>query len=123
MANTYSQIYIQIVFSVQNRETLLKLPWRLEVYKYISGIIKNKGIKPIIINGMEDHVHIIIELKPESSLSDLVRDIKKHSTILLINRIGFHINSRGKVVLAPFPILILKLIKYIIISKTKIKSI
>src|SRR5690606_11505024 len=83
MANTYSQIYIQIVFSVQNRETLLKMPWRLEVYKYISGIIKNKGIKPIISNGMEDHIHILIELKPESSLSDLVRDIKKHSTIFI----------------------------------------
>lgn len=83
MANTYSQIYIQIVFSVQNRETLLKLPWRLEVYKYMAGIIKSKGLKSIIINGMEDHVHILLELKPEISLSDLVRDIKKHSTIFI----------------------------------------
>lgn len=72
---------------------------------------------------MEDHIHILIELKPESSLSDLVRDIKKHSTIFINKQNWLSYNSRGKVVLAPFPILILKLIKYIIISKTKIKSI
>ncbi len=80
MANTYSQIYIQIVFSVKERKNLLQPPWRQEVYKYIAGIIKNKGHKSIIVNGMADHVHILIGLKPSAALSDLVRGIKNNTT-------------------------------------------
>jgi hypothetical protein len=52
MAGTYSQIYIQIVFAVKGRENLLQKEWRDEVFKYMSGIIKNKGQKPIIVNGV-----------------------------------------------------------------------
>ena len=64
MAGTYSQIYIQIVFAVQGRQNLLQKEWRDEVFKYMSGIIKNKGHKPIIVNGVEDHVHVFVGLKP-----------------------------------------------------------
>ena len=80
MAGTFSQIYIQCVFAVKGRECLLKKSWRHEVYKYMSGIIKNKGQKPIIINGVEDHVHVFIGLKPSMALSELVRDVKNNST-------------------------------------------
>lgn len=80
MANTYSQIYIQVVFAVQGRQNLLQKEWRAEVFKYMAGIIKNKGQKPIIINGVEDHVHAFVGLKPAMSLSDLVRDVKNNST-------------------------------------------
>lgn len=80
MANTYSQIYIQIVFAVQGRQNLLAKEWRQEVFKYMSGIIKNKGQKPIIVNGVEDHVHAFVGLKPAMALSDLVRDIKNNSS-------------------------------------------
>ncbi len=80
MANTYSQIYIQIVFAVQGRQNLLQKEWRGEVFKYMAGIIKNKGQKPIIVNGVEDHVHVFVGLKPAMALSDLVRDVKNNSS-------------------------------------------
>jgi REP element-mobilizing transposase RayT len=80
MAGTYSQIYIQIVFAVRGRENLLQKPWRDEVFKYIAGIIKGKKQKPIIVNGVSDHVHVFVGLKPVMSISDLVRDIKNNSS-------------------------------------------
>ena len=80
MAGTYSQIYIQIVFAVQGRQNLLQKEWRQEVFKYMAGIIKNTGQKPIIVNGVEDHAHVFVGLKPSKALSDLVRDIKNNSS-------------------------------------------
>tara|TARA_R110002124_G_scaffold106139_1_gene257565 strand:- start:13359 stop:13820 length:462 start_codon:yes stop_codon:yes gene_type:complete len=80
MASTYSQIYIQYVFAVKGRVNLLKRPWRNEVFKYISGIIKGKNQKAIIVNGMADHVHAFVGLKPAMPISDLIRDIKNNST-------------------------------------------
>jgi Transposase and inactivated derivatives len=80
MAGTYSQIYIQIVFAVEGRQNLLQKEWRQEVFKYMAGIIKNKGQKPIIVNGVEDHAHVFVGLKPVMALSDLVRDIKNNSS-------------------------------------------
>lgn len=80
MAGTYSQIYIQIVFAVQGRQNLLQKEWRQEVFKYMAGIIKNKGHKPIIVNGVEDHVHVFVGLKPAMTISDLVRDVKNNSS-------------------------------------------
>ena len=80
MAGTYSQIYIQIIFAVKGRENLLQKPWRDEVFKYIAGIIQEKGQKPIIINGYTDHVHCFIGLKPAMAISELVRNIKSNSS-------------------------------------------
>lgn len=68
MAGTYSQIYIQVVFAVQGRQNLLQKEWRQEVFKYMAGIIKTKGQKSIIINGVEDHVHVFVGLKPAMAL-------------------------------------------------------
>ena len=80
MAGTFTQIYIQVVFSVKGRQNLLSKNWREEVFKYISGIITNKGQKSIIVGGYSDHVHVLIGLKPTMALSDLVRDIKNNSS-------------------------------------------
>ena len=80
MAGTYSQLYIQVVFAVKGRQNLLQKPWRDEVFKYMSGIIKGKNQKPIIVNGVADHVHLFIGLKPSISISELVRDVKNNST-------------------------------------------
>ncbi|MDA3616208.1 IS200/IS605 family transposase [Polluticaenibacter yanchengensis] len=85
MAGTFSQIYIQIVFAVNGRSSLIDIKWENELYKYISGIIKEKGQKILAINGMPDHIHILIGMKPTCCLSDLVREIKK-STNEFINR-------------------------------------
>ena len=80
MPGTFSQIYIQTVFAVKGRENLLNKAWRSEVFKYMTGIIKNKGQKPIIINGVIDHVHLFIGMKPSMALADLMRDVKNNST-------------------------------------------
>ncbi|MFW5663857.1 MAG: IS200/IS605 family transposase [bacterium] len=80
MHGTFSQIYIQYVFAVKGRENLLQKPWREDVFKYMSGIIKGKNQKPIIVNGVADHVHVFVGLKPSMNISDLVRDIKNNST-------------------------------------------
>ena len=83
MADTFSQIYIQIIFAVQGRYGLISHIFKDELYKYITGIITNKVQKLIRINGMPDHVHILIGLKPSMALSDLVRDTKTHSSIFI----------------------------------------
>ncbi len=80
MAGTFTQIYIQYVFAVKGRENLLQNPWRDEVLKYIAGIIKEKNQKAIIVNGVADHVHVFVGLKPSMNISDLVRDIKNNSS-------------------------------------------
>jgi REP element-mobilizing transposase RayT len=80
MAGTYSQIYIQVVFAVKGRGSLIHKSWKDELHKYIAGIIKGKQQKPIIVNGMPDHIHAFIGLRPSISISDLVRDIKNNST-------------------------------------------
>ena len=77
--STYSQIYIQIVFAVKGRENLIKPNWEESLYKYITGIVQNKGQKMLAINGMPDHIHLFIGMKPNCCLSDLVREIKKSS--------------------------------------------
>jgi putative transposase len=80
MANTYTQIYIQVVFSVQGRQSLIEKEHKQELYKYISGIVRNKKQKLIAINGMADHVHVFLGIRPDIALSDLVRDIKNNSS-------------------------------------------
>jgi len=80
MAGTFSQIYIHAVFAVEGRANLLQKPWREEVFKYMAGIIKGKNQKPIIVNGVANHVHLFIGLKPSIAVSDLVRDIKNNSS-------------------------------------------
>ncbi|WP_026704215.1 IS200/IS605 family transposase [Flavobacterium soli] len=80
MPNTYSQIYIQIVFTVKGRQNLISSKNKDELNKYISGIITNKSQKSIIVNGMPDHIHIFVGLQLTMVISDLVRDIKNNSS-------------------------------------------
>jgi REP-associated tyrosine transposase len=80
MANTFSQIYIQTVFAVSDRLSLIKPEFKEDLHKYITGIVRNQGQKLITINGMPDHLHILIGLKPSMALADLVREIKADSS-------------------------------------------
>ncbi|MEW6703098.1 MAG: IS200/IS605 family transposase [Bacteroidota bacterium] len=80
MSNTYTQIHIQIIFSVQYRKAMIDNIWKDELYKYITGIIQTQRHKLVIINGVADHVHILIGYRPHQSLSDLVQDIKGSSS-------------------------------------------
>jgi REP element-mobilizing transposase RayT len=80
MANTYTQIYIHIVFAVEGRQSLLTAEHNDELQKYITGIVTAQRHKLITINNMPDHMHMLVGLRPDSSLSDLVRDIKAGSS-------------------------------------------
>lgn len=86
MANTYTQIYIQVVFAVSGRLSLIRGEHKEEIYKFITGIVRNDGHKLISINGMSDHLHILVGLKPDMALSSLVRDIKSNSSNFINER-------------------------------------
>jgi REP element-mobilizing transposase RayT len=79
MANTFTQIYIQIVFAVRNRLSLIQPEWEEDLFKYITGIVQKKEQKMLAINGTKDHIHFFIGMKPTCCLSDLVREVKKSS--------------------------------------------
>jgi putative transposase len=79
MSGTFSQIYIHTVFAVKARESLINSSWEEDLYKYITGIVHNKDQKMLAINGMPDHIHFLIGMKPSCCLSDLIREIKKSS--------------------------------------------
>nr|WP_293836413.1 IS200/IS605 family transposase [uncultured Arsenicibacter sp.] len=83
MANTFSQMYIQIVFAVKGRQSLIQSSWEEHLYRVITGVIQQKGQKLIVINGVADHIHILIGMKPSCCLSDLVREVKKASNDLI----------------------------------------
>lgn len=80
MAGTFSQLYVQVVFAVKGRENLIRKEFRTEIFEYIAGIIRGKNQKPIIVNGVGDHVHLFVGLRPSMSISDLVRDVKNNSS-------------------------------------------
>jgi REP element-mobilizing transposase RayT len=88
MPNTYSQIYIQIVFAVKGRKHFIKESIREEVQKYITGIVSNKGQKVLAIYSMPDHIHILISMSPDCKISDLVRDIKANSSSFVQEKIS-----------------------------------
>ena len=92
MAGTFSQVYIQIVFAVKGRQNLIQTSWKTQLHKYIAGIIKGKDHKPIIVNGMPDHIHAFVGLRPAMAISDLTRDMKNNST----NFINDHKFVNGK---------------------------
>ncbi|HMN26336.1 MAG TPA: IS200/IS605 family transposase [Ignavibacteriaceae bacterium] len=80
MANTFTQIYLHLVFAVQNRISLIQSEWSNELYKYITGIVKQNGHKLIAINGMPNHLHIAIGYKPHQLIPELLQDIKGNSS-------------------------------------------
>ncbi|MBU0490065.1 MAG: IS200/IS605 family transposase [Bacteroidetes bacterium] len=80
MANTYTQIFIHAVFAPQGRHNLIHPEWKDDLFKYITGIVKNQGHKLIAINGMPDHVHLFVGMKPIQSLSDMMQDVKGDSS-------------------------------------------
>jgi REP element-mobilizing transposase RayT len=86
MANTYTQVHIQVVFSVQSRDCIIKQEWKEELHRYMTGIIQNKGHKLLAINGMPDHFHVFFGMRPTQSLSDLMQDIKGDSSKWINNR-------------------------------------
>ena len=92
MANTYTQIHIHALFSVQNRNCIIQPAWKEELYRYLTGIIQNNGHKLLAINGLPDHIHLLFGIRPTQSLSNLMQDLKGDSSKWINNK-GF-IGSR-----------------------------
>lgn len=80
MANTYTQINIHAIFAVKGRENLLTNNFRIDLFKYITGILKNNKQFSLAVNGYKDHVHIFFELNPTTSLSEIIRIVKTNSS-------------------------------------------
>jgi putative transposase len=80
MANTYTQIHIQVVFSVKYRLALISQTWKDELFQYMTGIIQSYKHKVLIINGIPDHIHILIGMRPHQSLSSLMQEVKGSSS-------------------------------------------
>lgn len=92
MANTFTQLHVQLIFAVQNRISLIHDAWKDELYKYFTGIIQSNNHKMLIGNGMPDHVHLFIGMRPTQSIAELMWELKQSSS-KWINQRGF---VRGK---------------------------
>ena len=80
MANTYHQIFIHIIFAVKHRRALIRDKWKSELFAVIGNLINETGCKTIIVNGTEDHVHCLLRLKPDLSVSLVVKNAKSKSS-------------------------------------------
>lgn len=80
MANTYTEIHIQVVFATQFRDASISPKWESRLYEYIIAIIQNNKHKVLTINGMPDHIHILIGLRPDEGLSELIQKVKASSS-------------------------------------------
>ena len=83
MGDTYTQLYIQLVFAVKHRKNFIHPTWKHSMYKYITAVVQNDKHKMLAINGMPDHIHIFFGLNPAISISDVVKDIKRASNNLI----------------------------------------
>ena len=80
MSNTYSQVHLQFIFAPKFRGSLIHSQWENDLFKYITGIVNKNKHKMLCINGMPDHVHLLIGFHPTQSISDLMQDVKADSS-------------------------------------------
>jgi putative transposase len=80
MANTYHQIYLQTVFAVKYKKAVIAKEWKNQLFGVIGNLINETGCKTIIVNGVEDHVHCFVGLKPVVSVSELMKTVKAKSS-------------------------------------------
>jgi putative transposase len=81
--NTYTQLHIHFVFAVKFRKSLISFDWNQRLHEYIGGILKHNGHQPLAINAMPDHIHILAGLSPNQSIADLMRFVKKDSSVFI----------------------------------------
>ncbi len=86
MANTYTQLYVHLVFAVKHRGCFIAPSWQQELYAYIIGVIENRHHKVYAIGGMRDHIHIFVSMSPTQSVSELVQEVKRASTLWIKER-------------------------------------
>lgn len=88
MASTYLSLHYHIVFSTKNRAPIIDAQWRLRLYDYLGGIVRKSGGYPIRLGGVDDHVHLLVSLKATHTLADLMRELKKSSSVWVHETIG-----------------------------------
>ncbi len=80
MASTNTQLYLHIVFTVQNKKCVIQPSWKNELYKFITDVLARRGHRVLAISGMPDHVHVFINMKPVQSVSEILREVKAESS-------------------------------------------
>ena len=86
MANTYTQLHIQFVFAVKYRAALIHADWKERLHQYITGIFQSNDHKMLQVNGMPDHIHIFIGMRPHQSISSLIQNVKAESSKWIKNQ-------------------------------------
>lgn len=86
MANTFLQVFIHAIFAVKHRESLINMQWLPHVHRYIAGIVKNRGHRVIAVGGTPDHVHMLVSLSSQDTLSDLIREVKINSHRYIVSK-------------------------------------
>ena len=94
MANTYSQIYLQVVFAVEGRQNLIRPEKKEELHKYLTGVVTERQQKLLAVHCMPDHTHMLVGLRPSMALSDLVHDVKL-ATANFVNRNAWMVGRFG----------------------------
>ena len=95
MSDTYTQLYIQLVFAVKGRNNFVQSAWEQGLYKYITAAVQNDKHKILVINGMADHTYIFWGLHPAFAISDLVKDIKRASNNWMMIKDFLKVNLNG----------------------------
>ncbi|ACT96014.1 IS200/IS605 family transposase [Dyadobacter fermentans] len=80
MANMYSQVHLHFIFAPKYRQALIRPDWEIGLYKYITGIVEARKHKMIAINGMSDHLHMLVGFRTHQSIADLMQDVKADSS-------------------------------------------
>jgi putative transposase len=86
MANTFSQIYLQFVFAVKHRQSLIAREYKEELHKYVTGLVQNRKAKMLAVHCMPDHIHLFVGFKPVILISDFVKEIKVESNEFINNK-------------------------------------
>jgi REP element-mobilizing transposase RayT len=81
MGSTYHSIHFHLVFSTKNREPFIRADWRARLHEYLGGTVKGLGGVPEAVGGVEDHVHLLISLKTTAAPAEIVRELKKASSV------------------------------------------
>jgi REP element-mobilizing transposase RayT len=79
MPNTFSQVYLQFVFAVKHRQSLIPKEFKEELHKYITGLVQHRKAKMLAVHCMPDHMHLFVGFRPVISISEFVKEIKVES--------------------------------------------
>jgi len=86
MADTFSQIYLQFVFAVKGRQSLIAKENKEELHKYMTGLVQKRKAKMLAVHCMPDHTHLFVGIKPVVFIPDFIKEIKVESNEFINNK-------------------------------------